>query len=102
MKKWSSKDVELTPLENRNEQEQNKIVEKGTKKNGESKKNDEKEKEMNEGTTKKILHTMIKMILGLITLKHSLGLLILSFGTPNPGLHYVPKKSILIKYGYSN
>ena len=55
MKKWSSKDVELTPLENRNEQEQNKIVEKGTKKNGESKKNDKKKK-MNEGTTKKILH----------------------------------------------
>ena len=53
MKKWSSKDVELTPLENRNEQEQNKIVEKRTKKNGESKENDEKEKEMNEGTMKK-------------------------------------------------
>ena len=32
-----------------------------------------------------------EMILGLITLKHSLGLLILSFETPNPGLHYVPK-----------
>ena len=30
-----------------------------------------------------------KMILGLITFKHSLGLLIFSFGTPNPGLHYV-------------
>ena len=45
MKKWSSKDVELTPLENRNEQEQNKIVEKGTKKNGESKKNDEKKRD---------------------------------------------------------
>ena len=44
MKKWSYKDVELTPLENRNEQEQNKIVEKGTKKNGESKKNDKKKK----------------------------------------------------------
>ena len=53
MKKWSSKDVELIPLENRNEQEQNKIVEKGTKKNGESKENDEKEKEMNGGTMKK-------------------------------------------------
>ena len=38
-----------------------------------------------------------EMILGLITLKHSLGLLILSFGTPNPGLHYVPEKSILIE-----
>ena len=61
-----------------------------------------KKEEMNEGTTKKILHTMIKMILGLIIRKHSLGLLILSFGTPNPGLYYVPKKSILIKYGYSN
>ena len=29
-----------------------------------------------------------------------LGLLILSFGTPNPGLHYVPRKSILIERGY--
>ena len=40
------------------------------------------------------------MILGLITLKHSLCLLIPFFGTSNPGLHYVPKKSILIKRGY--
>ena len=40
------------------------------------------------------------MILGLITLKHSLGLLILSFETINPGLHYVPEKSILIERGY--
>ena len=43
---------------------------------------------------------MIKGILGLITLKHNLGLLILSFGAPNPGLHYIPKKSILIECGY--
>ena len=28
------------------------------------------------------------------------GLFILSFGTPNPSLHYVPKKSILIERGY--
>ena len=41
-----------------------------------------------------------EMILGQITLKHSLGLLILSFGTPKPGLHYVPEKSILIERGY--
>ena len=33
--------------------------------------------------------SLTKKILGLIILKHSLGLLILSFGTPNPGLHYV-------------
>ena len=85
-KKWSSKGVELIPLENRNEQEQNKIVEKGTKKNGESKKNDEKEKEkeMNEGT-------MIKIILGQITLKHNLGLSIISFEIMNLGPYYVPK-----------
>ena len=48
---------------------------------------------MNEGTTKKILHTMIKMILGLITLKHNLGLSIISFETMNLGPHYVPKSS---------
>ena len=41
-----------------------------------------------------------RMILGLITLKHNLGLSILSFGTINPGLHYIPEKSILIEYGY--
>ena len=42
------KDVELTPLENRNEQKQNKNVEKkGTKENRESKKNEWKEREMN-------------------------------------------------------
>ena len=41
-----------------------------------------------------------KMILGLIALKYNLGLFILSFGTINPGLHYVPEKSILIEYGY--
>ena len=32
------RDVELTPLENRNEQEQNKSEKKGTKRNGELKK----------------------------------------------------------------
>ena len=64
-------------------------------------KNDEKEEEMNEWTTKKmILHVMIKMILALITLKHNLGLSILSFETMNLGPHYVPKKFILIERGY--
>ena len=52
-------------------------------------------------TTKNdFFHVVIRGILGLITLKHNLGLLILSFGAPNPGLHYVPKKSILIERGY--
>ena len=41
-----------------------------------------------------------KMILGLITLKHNLGLFILSFETINPSPHYVHKKSILIECGY--
>ena len=40
------------------------------------------------------------MILDLITLKYNLGLFILFFETMNPGLHYVPEKSILIKHGY--
>ena len=86
-------DVELIPLENRNEQEKNKDNEKGTKRN---KKNEKNERWM-KGQWKMIFH---EMILGLITLKHSLGLLILSFETLNPGLHYVPKKSILIERGY--
>ena len=47
-----------------------------------------------------IFHVMIKMILGLITLKHNLGLSILLFETMNLGPHYVPKKSILIERGY--
>ena len=44
------RDVELTPLKNKNEQEQNKENEKGTKRNGELE-NNEKE-EMNEKTMK--------------------------------------------------
>ena len=44
--------------------------------------------------------TMKKMIFGQITLKYSLGLLFFSFETMNPGLYYVPEKSILIKRGY--
>ena len=48
-------------------------------------KNDDEEEEMNEGTTKMILHVMIKMILGMITLKHNLGLSILYFETVNHG-----------------
>ena len=43
-----------------------------------------------------------RMILGLITLKHSLGLLILSFETINLGLHYIPEKFILIECEYLN
>ena len=42
-----------------------------------------------EGRPKQKWSIAKKKILGLITLKHSLGLLILSFGTPNLGLHYV-------------
>ena len=51
---------------------------------------------------KKIKRRIKKMILGLIILKHNLDLFILSFGTINPGLHYVPEKSILIECGYLN
>ena len=96
------RNVELTSLENRNEQEQNKNVEKRNQEKWRIKeKNDEKEEEMNEGTTKNDLSCNDKkMILGLITLKHNLGLFILSFETINPDLHYVPEKSILIECGY--
>ena len=52
------------------------------------------------GQRKMIFRAMIKMILGLIILKHNLSLFIFSFGTLNPSLHYVPKKSILIERGY--
>ena len=63
-------------------------------------KNDEKEEEMNEGIMKNDLSCMIKIIIGLITLKHNLGQFIHSFGTINPGLRYIPEKFILIECGY--
>ena len=63
------RDVELTPLENRNEQEKNKDNE---KRNQEKLKNEKNERWM-KGQWKMIFH---EMILGQITLKHSLGLLI--------------------------
>ena len=69
---------------NKSEQEQNKDDIK--KELREMEKREKKKRRMKE-QWKTVLH---KMILGLITLKHSLDLLILSFGTPNPDLHYVP------------
>ena len=61
---------------------------KWTKRNGESKEKEKKERWIKKKQWKIIFH---EMILGLITLKHNLGLFILSFETMNPGLHYVPK-----------
>ena len=91
------RNVELTPLENRNEQEQNKIVEKkGTKRNRELK----KMKRMRDEWKDNEKWSFIKWSLVKITLKHNLGLFILSFETINLGLHYVPEKSILIERGY--
>ena len=78
------RDVELTLLENRNKQEQNKIVE---KKEPRKMENQRKIKRMKEERRDNEQWSFV--ILGLITQKHSLGLLIFSFGTPNPGLHYV-------------
>ena len=49
-----SRDVELTPLENRNEQEKNKDNEKGTKRNEKMKKIDEWKRQW-----KMIIHEMI-------------------------------------------
>ena len=91
------RDVELTLVENRNEQEQNRNNEKRTKKNGELKKRDEKNERWMKGQWKMIFH---EMILGKITLKYNLGLFIFSFEIMNPGLHYVLEKSILIERGY--
>ena len=58
------RDVELTLVENRNEQEQNRNNEKRTKKNGELKKKDEKNERWMKGQWKMIFH---EMILGQIT-----------------------------------
>ena len=54
-----SKDIELIPLKNRNEQKQNKNTEKGTKRSGESKEKC-KEKKMKRRIKKMILHVMKK------------------------------------------
>ena len=71
----------------RNEQKQSKNARKGTKKR--------------KWRIEKMMEKRIKkMILGLITLKYNFGLFILSFESINPGLHYVPRKSILIECGY--
>ena len=91
-----SKDIELTPQRNRSEQRQNKDNEKGTKRNRELK----KMKRMRDEWKDDEKWSFIKWSLVKITLKHNLGLFILSFETINPGLHYVPEKSILIEHGY--
>ena len=49
----------------------------------------ENEEKQGRKTKVELVPHAIKMIIGLITQKHSLGLFILFFGTPNPGLHYV-------------
>ena len=87
------RDIELIPLKNRNEQEQNKNAEKGTKRIGESKKKWKKRKDNEKWS-------FMKWSLVKITLKHNLGLFILFFETINLGLHYVPEKFILIERGY--
>ena len=74
-----------------------KMIKKWTKRNGKSKEKWWK-REMNKKTMKNDLSK--KWSLVKITLKYNLGIFILSFGTPNPGLHYVPEKSILIEHGY--
>ena len=86
------RDVKLTPLKNKMSKNKTKTL-KMELKELENKKNDEKNERWMKGQWKIIFH---EMILGLITLKHSLGLFILFFGIPNPGLHYVPEKSILL------
>ena len=94
---WSSKRCWVSLHENRNEQEQNKDDKKNELREMENqKKNDEKERWIKR-QWKMIFH---EMILGLITLKHNLGLSILSFKTMNLGPHYIPKKFILIECGY--
>ena len=90
------RDVELIPLKNKMSKNKTKTLKKELRELENQRKNDEKERWMKR-QWKMIFH---EMILGLITLKHSLGLLILSFETPNPDPHYVPKKSILIECGY--
>ena len=92
--------VKLTLSRNMSKRKQSKMLEREPKKNVEEKWIEKKPKEKKrvemkmkkskEGRPKQNWSlTQWKMILGLITLKHSLGLLILSFGTPNLGLHYV-------------
>ena len=81
---------------NRSEQEQNKDNEKGTKRHGELK----KMKRMRDEWKDNEKWSFMKWFLGQITLKYNLGLFILSFGTINLDLRYIPEKSILIECGY--
>ena len=98
--KWSSKRCWAHFMKNRNDKKQSKNAEKGTNKKIENQRKMNERKRDEWRDNEKWSFVMIKMILGLITLKHSLALLILSFKTMNPGLHYVTKKFILIKHGY--
>ena len=93
------RDVELTPLENRNEQEQNKDDKKKELREMENQRKKRRKRDEWKDNEK---WSFMKWSLVKITLKHNLGLFILSFKTMNPGLHYVPEKSILIKHGYSD
>ena len=91
------RDVELTPLKNKMSKNKTKTLKKELRELENQRKNDEKW-ETNEKTMKN--DSFMKWSLVKITLKHNLGLFILSFETINPGLHYVHGKSILIEYGY--
>ena len=93
------KDVELTPLEDKNEQEQTKNTEKGIKKTRKSKKNEWK-REMNEGTTKSDPSCIPEMIPWSNHPETQFGSIYPFFRNhePWPTLH--TKKSIWIECGY--
>ena len=107
-----SKCVKLTPPRKYKWAEANQNAGKGTKKwrkKNELKRNLEEKTGWNENEKKQGRKTKVEWVLHAMKNdpqsnypETQLGLLILSFGIPNPGLHYVPKKSVLIKYGYSN
>ena len=98
LKKWSSKSCLSSPLQEIwVSKSKVKMLESEPQKNVKEKWIEKKKKRVEmkmkrnkEGRSKQNWFlTWWKMILGLITLKHSLDLLILSFGTLNPSLHYM-------------
>ena len=85
------RNVELTPLKNKMSKNKTKTLKKGTKRIGESKKKIWK---------KRWIKRQWKNDLWSDHPEIQFGPIIFSFETMNPGLYYVPEKSILIKRGY--
>ena len=91
------RNVELTPLKNKMSKNKTKMLKKEPKGKYRIKEKWMKKRDEWKDNEK---WSFMKWFLVKITLKHILGLFIFFFETMNPGLYYVPEKSILIERGY--